>query len=145
MLCQGEQLTLKVNTRGGAIHWQDNSTDTIFTVTKAGTYWVRISNRCGSWTDSVTISERRCFASAFLPNIVTPNNDNLNDTFEPQGLEAGIWQLEVYNRWGVQVYQKENYTNQWPDKKLSNGTYYYLLRNKQTGKAYKGWVDVMGN
>ena len=68
----------------------------------------------------------------------------LNDKFAPGGLEPGNYELSIYHRWGSLIYQKENYRDQWPDKKLSNGTYYYLLRNKETGKTYKGWVDVSG-
>lgn len=143
VLCLGEQLTLKVNTRGVAIRWHDNSTDTVFTVTKPGTYWAEITNNCGSWRDSITVKQERCFAYAFLPNIITPNNDNQNDTFEPKGLEVGQWQLEIYNRWGILVYKNENYKDQWPDNNFNSGTYYYLLRQKATGKTHKGWVEVV--
>jgi gliding motility-associated-like protein len=143
VLCAGEKLVLKVHSRGRTIRWQDNSTDSTFTVTQPGIYWAEISNVCGTLKDSVTIKTTRCFTAAFIPNIVTPNQDNLNDLFEPKGLETGTYELSIYNRWGTLIFQQKNYTNQWPDKRLSDGTYYYLLHNQQTGKTYKGWVEVI--
>jgi hypothetical protein len=42
----------------------------------------------------------------------------------------------------VLLYKNENYTSQWPDTDIPEAVYYYLLRNKQTGKTHNGWVEV---
>lgn len=48
-------------------------------------------------------------APGLVPNVFTPNGDNLNDFFVPY-LEKGLMieELKVYNRWGQCVYNNEN-------------------------------------
>ncbi|TAF44758.1 MAG: hypothetical protein EAZ51_09520 [Sphingobacteriales bacterium] len=81
----------------------------------------------------------------FIPNVFTPNNDGINDTFEIKGIEnyKGV-EIEVFNRWGNQVYKNMNYQNQWLADGLNEGTYYYLVRLKTATepKIVKGWVLI---
>jgi gliding motility-associated-like protein len=64
---------------------------------------------------------------------VTPNGDNINDTFKVEGIEACGYRVElkVYNRWGALVYQSQNYQNNWAGTSNGNhlaaGTYFYIL------------------
>ena len=39
-----------------------------------------------------------------LPNVFTPNNDGLNDSFEFAEHEQEVMHLSVYNRWGKMVF-----------------------------------------
>jgi gliding motility-associated-like protein len=55
-LCQGDNLLLDATTAGATYIWQDNSTNPTFNVTVAGTYYVQVSNACGSTTDTVVIN-----------------------------------------------------------------------------------------
>lgn len=79
-----------------------------------------------------------------IPNVVMPNN-NMNSDFDLSGLD--INNLEIYNRWGKLVYNKENYTNQWHgqnnnDGFLPDGTYFYLIKlNNSEDKT--GWVYLL--
>ena len=87
-----------------------------------------------------------------IPEAFSPNGDNINDTFEVLNIE--FYQkvsLHVYNRWGNLVYKSDNYKNDWDGtsnvsmaigSKLPDGTYYYLLEIKDTGKLYKGSVFI---
>jgi gliding motility-associated-like protein len=79
----------------------------------------------------------------FIPNALSPNGDGKNDKFIIRGLERyqGVT-LDIYNRWGNQVYHSANYSNTWDGNGLNEGTYYYILKVKEaTGeKAYKGWI-----
>ncbi len=55
-LCPSQEIVLNASTPGASYLWQDASTDSIFSVTLAGTYWVTVTvNNC-STTDSITIS-----------------------------------------------------------------------------------------
>jgi gliding motility-associated-like protein len=78
----------------------------------------------------------------FIPNIITPNNDGLNDCFQIRGLPAGPWQLRVYSRWGRLVYQSEDYQQDWSATGLSDGYYLYYLRGP-VQPALQGWLDVV--
>lgn len=82
----------------------------------------------------------------FIPNAVSPNGDGKNDRFLIVGLDKYPGSsLNVYNRWGNEVYHSDNYANDWDGHELGDGTYYYiLLLNTPHGKtAYKGWVEIL--
>ncbi len=54
-LCEGETLTLNPDLPNGTYEWQDNSTNSQFTVSSAGIYWVNaISNAC-ALTDTIQV------------------------------------------------------------------------------------------
>jgi gliding motility-associated-like protein len=75
-----------------------------------------------------------------IPNIITPNNDDLNDTFAPH-LPGPTADLQVYNRWSQLVYEQANYQNTWNGNNLATGTYYYVLTSA-TGQIWRGWVEI---
>ncbi len=87
-------------------------------------------------------------------NLVSPNNDGINDTFVIKGIELFDNDLTIYNRWGNKVYETFNYKNDWggiPNvervinrkKKLPAGTYYYVLNVKnKSGKSTAGWLYI---
>jgi hypothetical protein len=43
----------------------------------------------------------------FLPNAFTPGNDQLNETYQPQGTAIASYNLFVYNRWGQLVFRAD--------------------------------------
>jgi gliding motility-associated-like protein len=82
-----------------------------------------------------------------IPSGFTPNADNINDYFQILGLESYASKtLEVFNRYGNQVYESTNYANQWDGTLLDTGeplpdaTYYYVLT--LDGKLFKGYVYI---
>ena len=82
-----------------------------------------------------------------VPNIFTPNGDNVNDTFFIPGLETySENELTIINRWGNHVYEKKDYKNDWAGQGLVEGTYYYVLKVKnKTGAwdSYKGYLTLV--
>lgn len=79
----------------------------------------------------------------FIPNIITPNEDGINDLFRIDGIEPGTWKLEVYNRFGQLVYFSDFYDMNWDGGKLSDGIYYYSLSNYYRDRTFKGWVQIL--
>ena len=89
-----------------------------------------------------------------FPNVVTPNNDGINDIFEIKNLLDGKGltdtELYIYNSWGRIVYHKNNISTKedfW-DPSLNNdpeGTYYYRFSAKgHTGNILRnGVVQVL--
>ena len=93
---------------GTTFRWQDGSTEPIFRARAAGRYTLEVRNAGGCLArDSVLVSTRACF----LPNIITPNGDRLNQTFVLEGRHAPDWSLHLYNRWGREVYSQAHYDN----------------------------------
>lgn len=77
--------TLQVNTTNSVL-WSTNQTTNSITVNNAGTYWVQISNQCGSVRDSIMLSQNTppvinigadtniaCTGSNIILDATTPN------------------------------------------------------------------------
>ncbi len=83
----------------------------------------------------------------FIPNIFTPNGDGLNDVFYAKGFN-GEFVLKIFNRWGTLVFESGNPGKWWNGNsmhgnKLSDGIYFYLLKNSDTGIIYHGNVQLI--
>ncbi|MBW8684984.1 T9SS type B sorting domain-containing protein [Chitinophaga rhizophila] len=82
----------------------------------------------------------------FIPNVVTANGDGKNDYFLVRGIDQYPGSvLEIYNRWGSQVYRSGNYANNWGGAGLASGIYYYVLKINmaRTTKVYKGYIELI--
>lgn len=106
---------------------------------------------------SIPISETKLF----IPNVFTPNGDNINDYFViakendggsssgsnyiPISMEYIRLELVVLDRWGRKVYSSENYKNNWDGGNLPEATYYYRLNTFGYFKdeSYKGAVTIL--
>ncbi|MDB5257728.1 MAG: domain containing protein [Chitinophagaceae bacterium] len=97
---------------------------------------------CKDTSSVQVIVDPNCCEGNFVPNLITPNGDGLNDTFNIGCIKDIPWVFRVYNRWGALVYSNENYQNQWGANGLSDGVYYFQLEQKN-GLTYKGWVQVV--
>lgn len=81
-----------------------------------------------------------------IPNVFTPNNDGVNDTFAIEGLdfvEGAV--MKIYNRWGRKVYESDSYKNDWNGGDFADGVYYYVLTLPDFLKAgpYNGTVSLL--
>ncbi len=120
--------------------WHNNVTSSSNTIAEAGLYWVTITNQCGSVTDTFIVSGKDC--ELIIPNVITANNDNINDVFKIRGFELGQGSLNIFDRWGKSVYQTEKYYNDWRPTNLDDGVYFYIINYTLTNKSYKGFVTL---
>ena len=84
-----------------------------------------------------------------LPTGFTPNGDGYNDGYEIKGIEGyPLNVFHVYNRWGNEVYTKENYKNtDWignnnSGSQLPESTYFVVLEIKNTEIKIGTYVDL---
>lgn len=84
-----------------------------------------------------------------FPNVVTANNDGINDLFVIKNLLEGNAfprnSLYIYNRWGALVYHVEDIStiqDFWDPNKTNSpdGTYFYRF----VGKGYTGDTERCG-
>lgn len=77
----------------------------------------------------------------FIPEGFSPNQDGVHDKFVIYNFPDGArMRLQIYNRWGVKVYESNDYKNDWDGtanantnlviagEQLPEGTYYYILQ-----------------
>jgi hypothetical protein len=83
-ICSGDASVLKAPP-GLNYRWNTGDTTQQISISKGGFYKVNFEVVPGcTFSDSITVKEERCFPTTFLPNIITPNHDTLNDRFEPK-------------------------------------------------------------
>ena len=82
-----------------------------------------------------------------IPNVITPNNDGLNDTFEIQGLgKFNSNKITIINRYGDHVLEETDYRNDWDAPGQVSGTYFYILvtvDSQGREHVFKGWIQVI--
>lgn len=81
-------------------------------------------------------------------NIVTPNGDGFNDTWEIRGLDAfSGFRLSIFNAAGHLVFQTDRYQNDWKGeyegKPLPTGVFYYVFQNSTTGQRFSGSLTLI--
>jgi gliding motility-associated-like protein len=141
LICVGETLPLNATNAQAEYRWQDNSSEPTYIISTSGKYWVEVYNRCESVTDTINI-EYPSDRNYFIPNVITPNEDDLNDYFEIEDINP-YTMLSIIDRWGKIIYSSTNYKNEWNAPDLSFGTYYYILKDKCAQKEMKGWLSVL--
>jgi gliding motility-associated-like protein len=76
-----------------------------------------------------------------IPNSFTPNGDGFNDFFTISGLAAfPNSNLQIFNRWGTEIYQSGDYQNNWDGTNYPEGVYFYVLNTSE--KTYSGDVTL---
>lgn len=88
-----------------------------------------------------------------VPNVFTPNNDNVNDIFWVIGDGFKTMDVEIYNRWGQRLYEWHTINGGWDGRTTSgvpaaDGTYYYIVNaTKVNGKEFKknGYFSLLRN
>ncbi len=125
------------------------ATSAQYTVTEPGTYSVVVSTgRCSSM-DEIVI-ENYINDSCIIPQVITPDDNGKNDAFVLDYLndKYGIEKIEIFNRWGTKVFEKENgYTDQWHGQSKSGSelppaSYFYVVKLKN-GDVKTGYVQVV--
>jgi uncharacterized repeat protein (TIGR01451 family)/gliding motility-associated-like protein len=83
----------------------------------------------------------------FIPTVITPNGDGLNDRFEILGLgKFESNDIVIFNRNGDHVFERKNYQNDWSAEGLVAGTYFFVMKSiDRQGKLheFQGWIQVI--
>lgn len=125
--------------------WSNGATDTSITVFESGVYWLKETSYCGEDTAFVQVELSDCWTSS-IPNVITPNGDGVNDVFVPYAEECGIcpYQLRVYNRWGVLLFDEKDAF--WDGtlktgRAAEPGVYYYIMQMEESVNT--GYLEVL--
>ena len=130
-LCRGNTLHIKV--RGYKnYNWSTGSDKNFIDVTNAGIYKLKIIDKydCPG-IDSMRVSFYECL-NIQIPSAFTPNKDGKNDVFRPL-IPAPVtnYRMQIWNRWGQQVFETSNYTNGWDgtlqSSEQASGVFVYII------------------
>jgi gliding motility-associated-like protein len=140
-LCYGETLRLSPRIGASSFLWSDNSTKEYLDVSETGEYSIKVKGIACEGSDQIKVRFFDCPEE--IPNVFTPNDDDKNQTFSIKEIRHDRWDITIVNRWGNLVYQSNNYHNEWDGEKNSNGVYFYSLKNLDSRREYKGWVQIL--
>ncbi|MBS1940330.1 MAG: gliding motility-associated C-terminal domain-containing protein [Bacteroidetes bacterium] len=62
-----------------------------------------------------------------MPNVFSPNKDGENDRFVPIGYKGAPGQLDIYNRWGQEIFTTRALATGWDGHNAPDGTYFYIV------------------
>jgi gliding motility-associated-like protein len=139
----GESVNLNA-TGGGTYFWTpagslNNSTaqNPIAKPQITTTYIVEVTLNGCKGKDSVKVEVvSESLTSDEIPNVFTPNNDGIGDTWKIPGALINVSNtLKVFNRWGSVVYEVNGYKNDWDGGEVPDGTYYYVFDDGKTKKT----------
>ena len=148
-ICPGEEILLDANVSANAYLWQDRSGGRTFKVTSPGTYSVQAITDCGTSTDNIIVSPGTC--KLMIPNAFAPGK-SANGIFRVlKASNLKEFNLQVFNRWGQQVFQTFKTSEGWDGKyngiEQPSGTYVFMVSFKDaiTGKnnTQKGTVILV--
>jgi hypothetical protein len=143
-VCPAEKIELKgPDILGASYEWSSGETTSTIAPVQEGEYTLKISTVCSEDEDSVNLLflNKDQSSKRFIPNIVTPNADNKNEFLIVEKLIDKPIGLEIFNRWGVQIFQDRDYQNNFAGSNLSDGVYFYNLQD-ECGNIIRGTVSV---
>ena len=119
------------------------------TYNQAGNYAVTlIITDAGGCQDTLTRGPFNVLSpELFIPNVFSPNDDGINDAFVVRYLGSEPFSMEVFDRWGVRMFESPVFTeNGWNGRSsdgspASEGVYYYIITVGE--EAYKGNVTLL--
>ncbi len=128
----------------------DDCPQTIATLESSATYEIVVTTEDGC-TETFTISiqvEPLTDEALVIPNVITPNGDGFNDTWEIDFIhQFEFTEVVILNRWGDEIFYAQPYENDFDGtfegRDLPEGTYYYILRLGQDNETLRGNITIL--
>jgi|GEM_PF-5787162 len=96
------------------------------------TYSVTVSTGACSALDSVRVEVLEGGSSLFIPNVFTPNGDQVNELFRVGSTGLSDFSGMIFNRWGQLLYAWSDPAGGWDGtyrgKQVHDGTYVWVIR-----------------
>jgi len=130
--------------------WQDGSTDATFTVSQPGNYTVTVTDADGCVGTAEIIVGNGCQPEIFVPNVFTPNDDQLNDEFFVNASNVENFQMIILNRWGQLMCELNSPMELWDGtspngNKAKEGVYFWKLNYSYTDGMELVNEEMSGN
>ena len=147
-ICIGSSITLKANGASRYV-WSSGDTTAKILLNPAFTSTYTLIGTTGPCTSATTVTVNVNTAFNFvLPNIVTPNQDDINDYIDFGKFQFSSLQVEIYNRWGTKVFESNNPACIWKPTE-DDGTYFYTghyqinCKDEIQIKSLKGFITLI--
>ena len=121
--------------------WSNGQVNDSIWIENGGIYYYTITNACGEFKSETEVVD---FTNLVLPNIFSPNGDNINDLFPGLTFPAPLYILEIYDRWGELVYKGEqDWDGKFNGQNVAIGVYAYIIKNVDCSSKFIGTITVI--
>ncbi len=115
---------------------------------EARLYAVEVTDKNGCINRDTTLIDEECKLRVWVPNAFTPNNDGVNDIFRITALHASEATLQIYNRWGEQIFNTGKALQEgWDGNQAIDGEYLYIVhctsKDRSQNQNLKGTFRLM--
>ncbi|MCB0762755.1 MAG: PKD domain-containing protein [Flavobacteriales bacterium] len=133
--CEGTQTEITIPYADAqSFEWCEGEATPSINVNEPGDYCFVFLDEFGCMQEGIIhLTHIAHDASIYIPNAFTPNNDGVNDFFQPVGDDTRFFRLSVWNRWGDLVFSSEDPSIVWDgsyqgqDHYVPNGIYTFSL------------------
>ena len=147
--CDVDSVELDVTVSGGlgavSIFWDtgDQGNTTYVSGLENGTYLAMATDGCPDTVSVSIVVNSGCGIS--VPNVITPNNDDINDEWVIDGLFRSKHRVSIFNRWGQLIFESANYNNDWKATGVPDGTYFYEIVSDRSKEPLTGTLTILSN
>jgi len=129
-ICPGNEFEINASPYE-KFEWSNGSDEPSILVTMPGSYWCNVTSAEGCSSSDTIVLIEDCLDDLLFPNAFSPNGDGKNDFFFGSGLNVSSFSLQIYNRWGIKVYESNSFNEKWDgtyaQKPLNEDVYVWLL------------------
>jgi gliding motility-associated-like protein len=130
--------------------WDNSASTEDISGLAPGSYLVNVTdnkNCTVSQTYNILAATEACVPESFyIPNIFSPNGDQINDVFYVRATGVKTLHLVIYDRWGEKIFETEDVNKGWDgtfrDKEMESAVFVYQVKAEMnSGTVY----DQKGN
>lgn len=150
-ICLEGQTTFNFPPQYGPYTFSDSLVGFTYTATDSETLGFTYSDQCYTYRDSLVISVESCLCPAWVPNAFTPDEDGLNDLFQPiVECEVYDYRMLIFNRWGNEIFESKDVNLPWRGESLNpnfysrTGVYVYRIVFTQELDGLRVPVELNG-
>ncbi|MCJ8291174.1 MAG: gliding motility-associated C-terminal domain-containing protein [Crocinitomicaceae bacterium] len=130
--------------------WQDGSSNVTFTIVVPGNYNVTVTDAFGCVGNASIEIGNGCIPVITVPNVFTPNSDEVNDIFFAQAENITEYKMVIVNRWGNIMREFDSVNDAWDGTALngdlaSQGVYFWKINYSYVQGTETISEEVSGN
>lgn len=151
-ICVGELAVVTLPSGLSGVNWSQGEIGPTVQLGE-GIYWYAAIDEAGcvrSDTLVVTMTEDGDGVQ-YVPNVFTPNDDDVNEEFRVVGAESADFELAIYDRWGIELFRTNDPDLGWAGRSMQNGghvpdgTYVYVVKSRSECADNKGLRTRVGH
>lgn len=150
-VCENEVLEFQVSRDSlREILWSTGDTTISTSVSEAQILTLYTLDYAGCVQNDTLVITSNCPGKVFVPNVITPNNDNVNDELCIDMVDIVSYTIHIYDRWGIQVFTTNDPQTCWNGQSnnlpSANGTYFYVVEaTDKTGESlgFRGSITLL--